>query len=179
MPPILIDGELVAERKPLILPEETKKPVICVFDPVTEHAAILGRALAGIRDGVDIFWQAEFSRTYIGLGDIDELTHPGLIAAKKPVLIFSELEIIPGERCDWGIEMLKNLRAAGLENVPLAIITGTNNLLRALTSGDTVKKLGKLKVNQVFTWGGLQRAPKEQERFFDFVSQILGLKTEP
>lgn len=177
--PILELGEVMgAGRKPVDLPKEGKLPVICVFDPIAVHSVIFDHILAGLRDKVGILWQAGFSRTWIEVGGIDEWTHSGLIAVKRPVLLVSELEVIPGEGYNWGIEMLQNFRrTAGLGDVPLIIISNANCLLRA--HGGAGNELGKLRVNQFFAWADLEKESKEQERLFDFVSQILGLKTEP
>lgn len=177
--PILELEEVTRTEKEFIdLPEEEKKPVICVFDPIAVHAVILDYALAGLRDKVDILWQAGFSRTWIDVGGIDERTHSGLIAVKRPVLLVSELEVIPGEGYGWGIKMLQNLRCAKeLGNTPLIVISSANYLLKA--HGEAGNELGKLKINQFFAWRDLEKEAKERERLFDFVSQILSLKTEP
>jgi hypothetical protein len=156
------------------LPEEERKPVICVFDPMFVHAPILDLTLGGIREKVIILWQALFSTTWIDVGGVDEWTHGGLIAVERPVLLISELEVIPGGYL-YGIKMLKNLRCtSGLENVPLIVISGADCLLKA--HNEAGKKLAELKINQFFNWENLERKPKERERLFDFVSQIPGLK---
>jgi hypothetical protein len=167
-------GVETAKRR-VDLPEDEKRPVICVFDPIAVHAVIFDHALAELRDKIDVLWQAEFSRTLIDMGGISERTYPVLIAVKKPILLFSELEVIPGEGYSWGIEMLQNLRRAGLRDVPLFVISSASCLLKAFEEAG--KELEELRVNQYFTWGGLERSPKEQKRLFDLVSQVLGLKT--
>lgn len=178
MPVLELEGiNVEAEREHVHLPGEKKRPVICVFDPIAVHAVIFDHALAWLRDKVDILWQAGFSRTCIGLGDIDEHTYLGLIAAKKPVLLVSELEVIPGGGYFWGIEMLKNLRrTAGLGDVPLVVISNVNCLLKAYEGAGN--ELGKLKVNQFFVWTGLEKEAGMRKLLFDLVSQILDTKTE-
>lgn len=167
-----------AEREYVDLPEEEKKPVIYVFDPMAVHAVIFDHALAGIRNKVDILWQARFSRTWIEVGGIDEWTHGGLIAVKKPVLLVSELEVIPGEGYGWGVRMLQSLRSTRrLDSIPLIVISSANCSSEAY--GEAGNELGKLKINQFFAWTDLEKEAKEQERLFDFVSQILGLEPEP
>lgn len=166
-----------AERKHIDFPEEERKPVICVFDPNTVHSVIFDHALAGLRDRVDIFWQVSFSQTWIEVGGVDEWTHFGLIAVKRPILLISELEVIPGEGYKWGIEILQNLRRARcLEDTPLIVISNADCLLKVL--GETESTLAKLKINQFFTWTDLEKEPREQQRLFDFVSQILAPESE-
>lgn len=169
--------EVETKRKRVHLSGEKKRPVICVFDSIAIHSVIFSHALGRLGDKIDILWQANFSRTCIGLGDIDEHTPPRLIAAKKPVLLVSELEIIPGEEFSWGIEMLQNLRhTAGLGDIPLFVISNVNCLLKAHEGAGN--ELEKLKVNQFFTWTGLEKEAGMRKRLFDLVSKILDTKTE-
>ncbi len=173
MPLALVDSELVAERRRQSLPEEMNKPVICVFDPVAVHSATFDRTLGELRDKVDIFWQAEFSRTCIEMGGIGEKIYPILIAVKKPILLVSELEIIPNES-EYGVEMLGNIRhTVELKDVSLIVISSPRCILKVFDGARD--ELGKLNVNQFFTWGELEKSQRGRNRLFDFVSQVLGL----
>lgn len=177
MPILELEEAVETQRKPLDPAEEKKKPVICVFDPIHIHDFILGFVLAELLDKVEIFWQSQFSRTYVELGGISEEMYPSLIAVKKPVLLISELEIIPGEHL-YGIEMLQNLRrAVGLKDTPLVVISNKNCLAKA--EEELRNKPKELKIDETFFWSDLESSPNEQERLFDVVSKILDLKREP
>ncbi len=171
------------ERERIDLPEDEKKPVICVFDPIGIHAIILGFVLGELLDQIKIFWQSQFSRTFIEMAGISEEVYPGLIAMKKPILLVSELEVTPPEDAYgsthlFGIRMLQNLRrAVGLKNTPLVIISNKDCLAKA--EKESGNELEGLKVNRTFTWNDLQSKSGEQKRLFDIISQILGLKQGP
>ncbi len=177
--PVLVSEEVIVEpKKEKDLPKERKEPVICVFDPVGLHAIILGFALGEILDQAEVFWQSQFSRTHIDMGDISKGMYPSSIAAKKPVLLISELEVIPGEHlsgeCLYGIEMLQNLRnEAGLKNTPLMVISSDTCLTKA--QEEFRKELKELDIGWFFTWGCLESKPGEQKRLFSIVAEILGL----
>ena len=173
--PILIISDLEAKKKELN-PLQEKKPLVCVFDPIAAHAPILDFALADLRDEINIFWQSSFSSFWIENGGITEEMHRGLIAIKKPVLLISELEVIP-PGYTYGIEMLKNFRQTdGLKNIPLIVISSPDCLSKAFEEAG--KKLKELRISQFFDWKDLEIEPKEQERLFDFVSQIIASRNE-
>ena len=173
--PILTISDLEAEENELnLLPEE--KPLVCVFDPIAAHAPILDFALAGLRDKINIFWQSSFSSFWIEGDGITEEMHRGLMTIKRPVLFISELEIIP-PGYTYGIEMLKNFRQADrLKDTPLIVISSPDCLLKAFEEAS--KELKELRVSQFFNWEDLEKEPKEQERLFNFVSQIIASRNE-
>jgi hypothetical protein len=173
--PILTISDLEAEENELnLLPEE--KPLVCVFDPIAAHAPILDFALAGLRDKINIFWQSSFSSFWIEGDGITEEMHRGLMTIKRPVLFISELEIIP-PGYTYGIEMLKNFRQTDrLKDAPLIVISSPDCLLKAFEEAS--KELKELRVSQFFNWKDLEKEPKEQERLFNFVSQIIASRNE-
>lgn len=185
----LEEVETETESREVGLPEEGGKPVICVFDPNALHRQILEYALSKLLEKVKIFWQSRFSRTFIGMAGISEDVYPGLIAMKKPILIVSELEVIPGGGY-YGLEMLGNLRCccSRLLKTPLMVIS-SKGWLEGIQreSMDNPEKLrtewtitwGDLWVDWTFTWGDLESSPQEQRRLFNVVSQILGLESGP
>jgi len=180
--PILVEEEIGVQIGPATPPEEVlNNPVICVFNPLAVHATILDHALGTLRKKVDVLWQASFSRTWIDVGGIDETTYPALIAAKKPILIISEIDIFPGNEDSflYGLEMLENLRNhQGLKDTPLIIISNERCLLLAQEE-EPRERLGRLKISQFFTWGCLQGKPDEQKRLFDFVAKVLDFESKP
>jgi len=162
------------ENKLNLLQEE--KPLVCVFDPIAAHAPILDFALAGLRDKINIFWQASFSPHWIEIGGITEEMHRGLIAIKRPVLLISELEVVP-PGYTYGIEMLKNFRQTDrLKDTPLIVISSPDCLSKAFEEAS--EKLKGLRVSQFFNWKDLEIEPKERERLFNFVSQIIASRNE-
>ena len=176
--PVLELEEIGVEtaKKRVDLPEDEKRPVICVFDPIRIHVLILGFVLGEFLDQTEIFWQSQFSRTFIETAGISKDVYPGLIAMKKPILLVSELETIPGEY-PYGIEMLQNIRrTVGLKNTPLVIISNEDCLARA--KAESGSELEELKIDGIFTWNDLQRKPGEQQRLFNIVLQILGPKPD-
>ena len=176
--PVLELEEIGVEtaKKRVDLPEDEKRPVICVFDPIRIHVLILGFVLGEFLEQTEIFWQSQFSRTFIGMAGISEDVYPGLIAMKKPILLVSELEIIPGGY-PYGIEMLQNIRrTVGLKNTPLVIISNEDCLARA--KAELGSELEELKIDRIFTWNDLQRKPGEQQRLFNIVLQILDSKPD-
>lgn len=183
MPTLELEEAIRIKKEFPDLPEEEKKPVICVFDPIGIHALILGFVLGELLDQIEIFWQSQFSRTFIEMAGISEDVYPGLIAMKKPVLLASELEVTPPEDAYgsthlFGIRMLQNLRhAVGLENTPLVVISNENCLAKA--EKESGGELERLKIDGTFTWSDLESKPDEQKRLFDFVAQILGLEPKP
>jgi hypothetical protein len=176
MPILTISGsEFETEENKLNLLQE-EKPLVCVFDPIAAHAPILDFALASLRDRINIFWQSLFSRLWIEIGGITEKMHRGLIAIKRPVLLISELEVVP-PGYSYGIEMLKNFRQTDrLKDTPLIVISSPDCLSKAFEEAS--KELKELRVSQFFNWKDLEKLPEEQKRLFDFVSQILASRNK-
>jgi len=171
--------KIATKKKRSNSPGEGKKPVICVFDPVAVHAVIFDSALAGLRDRADVHWQASFSHTSIENGGIDGKTDSDLIAAKKPTLLVSELEIIPDGGCHFGMKLMQNLRLVkSLKSTPLVVISNINYFQEVLQA-ELYNSFTDLRVDAVFFWGNLERKPDDQLRLFNFVAKILGLKREP
>lgn len=188
MPPVLtLEKVVVKPKKERDQTEEERKPAICVLDPNVLHRPTLEYILAGLLDKMEIYWHSQFSRTAIGMGGLNENTGPGSIAFKKPVLIISEGEVIPGE-CYYGLEMLGSIRQARLlKPVPLMVISSEEWLERVkkesrINPHELRAKCGfawnDLRVGWAFTWSGLVSST-EQAELFDIVSEIIGLKPKP
>jgi hypothetical protein len=171
---ILTISDLGVEKARLNQSQE--KPLVCVFDPIAAHALILDFALAGLRDKINIFWQSSFSQFWIENGGINEKINGALIAEKRPVIFISELEVIP-PGYTFGIKMLQNIRQTnGFGNLPLIVISSYDRLSQAWEKA--AKKLKELRISQFFDWKDLETEPKERERLFNFVSQIIASRNE-
>jgi hypothetical protein len=173
--PVLAIPDLEAEEGGLNPPQK-KKPLVCVFDPIAAHAPILDFALAGLRDKINIFWQASFSPFWIENGGINEKINGTLIAEKRPVIFISELEVIPPGYI-FGIKMLENLRQINeFRDLPLIVISSYDCLSQAWE--EATEKLKELRISQFFDWKDLEIESKEQKRLFNFISQIIASRNE-
>ena len=122
MPTLELEEFVEVQINPLDLLEENKRPMICVFDSIRVHELIFNFVLAELLGKINIFWIVPFFHTFMGLVGVNEI-YPHSIGMKKPVLLVSELEVIPGEH-SFDIDILRNLRRAeSLRNTPLVVIS--------------------------------------------------------
>ena len=151
----LIDGELVAERRPLNLPEEEKRPVVCVFDPLINfHWPLLESCFGDLVGLLDIlkFDAKSFSRSEIDEGSIGPLTSIDFIVGLQPVLVISDLVLTPYTQydCSFGIKMLTNL--FGDEHLDQTGLILISNFSKPRISGALNRTNLKFRAKKTFDW---------------------------